>query len=804
MPQTTVNSINIDQFGWSAVFDPALQTITFDTAALTTYNNPSGTGALYVLGIAFSVVDQQGVILAGGDWDNPQIQPALGETEWTLDLSSIGIDFFFQTYKIIGYIKDADGQVYSTTAIYPKICQPVGITSGGYVDGIFQVLANCPDNVLTVKEVTPFVYNNLTPQLIGKSGNLYYPTGTISAIPFTNTPFTNNELYTGQYRIVCTTVANYDLGNDVSVDITYYTNNVFDLTCSNKVQDILCCIVDIQRTKTANCNNAVGERAAQLEAQITVPFLVALSKEISGQDASAEVAFIRKILNCNCGATSIIRNEFSPLNNEPNPIDPTVTTILIQGSGGTTVAAPSVSGNTKTFTINSKVYQVVKDDSLDTSFSITVDTNTINTVKYKIAFNYAALSQTILTTIGGNTSLLAQFNSLVNITNFNIDLSNLDGKCIIDLSANGKFLSQKVPSGASQILNIIINGTTYNATAGAIVLSDTAAIELWLNSLGLGTFSVSFSNAASGAYINILTTGNSNTVTSCYFGISSTLPGDPDSFVTAYFQNVSTSLIGFLQAVVDYICSLSALEVALGQNQSFSYVDYNGNTVTYNLSSTDTQAAFNTIIANVISTMQALNITFRNGITNTAGIVRLGGDLEQFTRVTYNGFVLQFFKDALHYITFSELITYFYYGAGTAGTDKIMRLAVDQNEMLAIAATNNDIIAGSYYAPAFLQVSATNELATIGAFYPVPDTLPVDPYKTAFITPSEGRIDYYAKDHVVEGAKMSLGTLLKLKNMTTAERDAIDVSLLEAGLVIFNSTTSQFQGYDGSTWNILG
>jgi len=453
------------------------------------------------------------------------------------------------------------------------------------------------------------------------------------------------------------------------------------------------------------------------------------------------------------------------------------------------------------FTVKSNVYVVTKDNDLDTSFSITTDTNTLNTVKYKIAFNYSALSQTILNTIGSSQSLLAQFNSLVNITNFNIDLSGLDGKCIVDLSANARFLSQIVPSGASQILNIIINGTTYNATAGAIIVSDTTAIETWLNGLGFGTFVVSFSNAGAGSYINILTNGNPNTVTSCYFGISSTQPSQPDSFATGTFQSISTSLIGFLQSVVDYICSISALEVALGQNQNFSYVDYNGNTVTYNLDATATQNSFNTAISNVINTLQALNITFRNGLTNTAGIVTLGGDLQQFTRITYNGFVLQFFKDAQHYVTFSELISYFYYSAGTGGTDKVLRFILDQNEISAIAATNDDLAAGIYYAPAIMKASATDELAVLGAFYPTGTPDPgVDPDRTAYVIATSGRMEYYAKDHVFAGGKMSVDTLFKMPVLTTAERDAIDISLLEDGLMILNSTTSKVQVYISASW----
>lgn len=816
MPQITINSTNIEQFGWSATFDPALQTITFDTASLTTYNDVSGTGSLYVLGISFAVTDQQGVVLSEVDWNSPQIQPALGETAYTLDLASVGLDFFFQTYKIIGYIKDGDGQVYSTTAIYPKICQPVGINSNGVVDGLFQVTANCPDNVLTVKEVTPFVYDNKIPESVSKTGHLYYPTGTISPVDFSGTPFTNNTIYQGQYRIVCTTVGVYSLGNDIYVAVTYYTNNVFDLTCSNKVQDILCCLVDLQRTKTANCNNAVGERAAQQLASIEIPFFIAISKEISGQDASEQVAFIRKTLNCNCGGSSIIRNEFSPLNNEPNPIDPTVTTILIQGAGGTSVANPVINGNTKTFTVKSNVYQVVKGNNLDTSFSITVDTATLNTVKYKIAFDYTVLSQTILTQIAGNSSLLSQFNSLVNITNFNIDLTNLDGKCVIDLSADGQFMSQLVPSGASQILNIIINGTTYTAPGGSIILSDTSSIETWLNGLGLGSFIVSFSNAIGGAYINILTVANGNTVTSCLIGISAVID-QPDSFVTATFKVTNKSLIAVLQAIVDYICSLSALEVTLGQPESFSYIDYNGNTVSYNFSANDTQAAFNDAIANVFNTLQLLNNSFVNALNRVNGVVKWGGQLTDDTVIDQNGKTIQFDGNSNSLVRLNLANMFTSYRQGTAGSDFINVVLNAYYVWVAEIATNDDRAAISYYAKATqinkidpgvgarsligINVPTSND----GAF-PAP---PNDPDTTAYIegfyneATSTPEVNAYGKKFTHTGDEANFGSLLSVKQMTTTQRDAIDVSLLTVNRIIFNTTVNKHQAWDLSTWNNL-
>lgn len=803
MPQITVNSSNIDNFGFSATFNPYNQTVLFDTAGLTTYSDTSGSGQLFVLGIAFSVTDQQGVVLAAVDWDNPQIKPALSETTWALDLSSVGLDFFFQTYKIIGYIKDGNGTVYSTTAIYPKICQPVGITESGYVPGIFQITANCPDNILTVKEVTVLTYNNLSPETTTKAGVLTYPSGTISPVSFTGTPFTNDVIRTGQYRIACTTVSTYDLGDDIFVAVSYVTNNVFDITCANTLADVLCCIVDIQRTKIANCNTADGQRAAQLEAQITIPFLVAVGKEISGQDASSEVAFIRKTLNCNCGNKSIIQNEFTPIN-------PSVTNIVLSGVGGTSIATPTVTGNTKTYNIQSNVYQVVKGNTSDQAFTIKLDISTTNTVKYVISFNYTVLAATVLSTIGGNNTLLTQFNSLVNISNFYVDLTNLNGGCIIDLSAINYFLSLKVGSASNTIVSVLINGTTY--TAGSpIVVNNPTAIESWLNGLGLGTFDASFSSGTSGSYVNLLTNGNGNTITSAVFNVGTPL--------TVLFQKTTHSLIAFLQAVVDYICSLSALEVTLGESESFSYIDYNGNTVTTNFTSSDTQAEFNTAIAAAISASLTLNKLFQNGLTNLAGVVKWGGDLINNTQINQNGKTLTFLGDLNNYLFLDNTSQTIVSRQGSAGTDIINVFFNRYNLFVSLLAINSERNAGSYYSLAEIANNYTAGLgssAVIGTKVPASNNISTpppanDPVRTAYVKPEYdaindvGKIEYYAKTHTHTGYITNVDTLWSAKEMTTAQRNAIDASLLTRNRIIFNTTTNKLQCYvpGTATWNDL-
>src|SRR5712692_2226195 len=106
MPQVQINSVNIDTFIFNATFNLYQRTVTLD-ATPSIYN---GGGIANILGIAFSLVDGDGVELATIDFTNPQLPTPVTNSIYTLDLTLVNFAFLFQSYKIIGAIKDAGGQ----------------------------------------------------------------------------------------------------------------------------------------------------------------------------------------------------------------------------------------------------------------------------------------------------------------------------------------------------------------------------------------------------------------------------------------------------------------------------------------------------------------------------------------------------------------------------------------------------------------------------------------------------------------------------------------------------------------------
>jgi hypothetical protein len=584
MPSVQVNSNNITTFAFSASFDLYNKNLLFSSAASVYPVSPSG------LKISFKVEDKDGVVYKDFDFTAPDIDPSITDS-YTLDMSSFGLQFLLgNTFKITGGIQDVTATIYYTPTALVTVCKPVGITESGYVPGSFQVIASCPDNTLTVKEITLFTYNNLKPASVSKSGILYYPVGTIAQVAFTGTPFTNNQIYTGENRINCTTAATYDMGNGIFVIVTYITAQAFKVTCSNRIMDLMCCLVDLERTAKIHCDDAIGLNAKQKMAEVQFYLVTGLGKEINGQDASYEADFIRKTLSCDCGATSLGQNEQTPIN-------PLVTNIVLQGAGGTQVDAPVINGNTKTFSIRSSIYRVAKGDPSDLAWTITTDTSVANVVTYKITFNYSVMAGYILTAIQSDPSLLSQLNSFV--TGVFPQLTGLNGKCVIDLTKADYAVSQAV-DGTTIVTSVVINGTTYTAPSN-LQGNDAASISTWLNSLTLGTFNV----VVNAGVLTIMSIQNTNVIST----ISFTNPT-----VTRQWSSTTATVVQVFQAIIDYLCALTACQVSLCNTLSFLSFDYNGNLITTTVNDNNTQDDLNTLLSNVINNL-ANRINTLTGIT---------------------------------------------------------------------------------------------------------------------------------------------------------------------------------------------
>lgn len=589
MNPVSVNSANILNFGFKVTFDIANRLLKFDLAGFTTY---VGGNNINTRGVAFEVIDPSGVIVHTGlSFVSRDIDTASGGTTYNLPIA--GGDSIWGVWKIRGAIKDADSQIYYVTIPPKELCKPQNLTDENIVPGAFGINVDCYAPFIQVSETTNLSYLNKSPLSTLKSGVLYWPLGTVGQVAFTFTPFQDNRLYSGTYTVRNATTATYDLNDNAFVEVRYETSLEQKVTCASRVCDVACCISDLQSEYKNNIANNIGRRAKEKIDLISIPLLLAVSKEKCGKEASSEIQEIRDILGCEC-------------NCESKAVEGTLTQVgggnalNVTGACATTVT-PSVVGSTTTYTAKTKFTNVVKKDTGDLAFIVEHRSDNCNEY-FDISFDYNKLAHTILITIQNDIDLKNLFNSLVIITGVNAAITGIDGKCIANLAACDYFLQSSVQNGDT-ITGIDINGTVY-AAPGGLLGTNEAGIQSWLNGLAKGTFAVSVGADTNPHPISILSTANTNKV-------NKFIVHHVDTDIEIVFAGTCKGLKELLQAIIDYICTLHLNRIKIGQALGLCSIGSNGNVI-INTYGSDTLAgdfiaAMNTAFCALVNKVVALS-----------------------------------------------------------------------------------------------------------------------------------------------------------------------------------------------------
>lgn len=532
-----INSANIIQFGLGVTFDIGLRRITFDSSVLTTYVSGN---AGNVQGIYLQVFDASGLEVKILDLTTPDIIPS-APVPYVLQLANGFAQYGL--FIINAIIIDQNSAPYKIS-LRKNICTPSGFVNNT-VPGSFIAQVNCDAPKVILSETTNLSYQGLAPYSISKSGNLYYPQGTLSPVAFTFTPFEitgSGQVYTGPYRIKNTTTVTYDLGDNVFVVILYYTLLDFEVRCNSKLVDLICCVKDVQDTFLSDPNSARGRDAKNKLDQISVPFLTALIQEKAGKDSSIEVKIISDILQCDCNC--------SPENIEPVLLtgDNAGPAFTIIGQYGSNVT-PVVIGSSTQYTVSSKTTTVIKDNA-ETGIFIQTVTSAGN-VTYKININYAAFAANMLTVIGNSEDLTNQLNNLIVATGTNTSLAGLNGSCVITIG-NCDYQLIEPGTPAKIITSITIAGVIHNAPSN-LSLNDTTSVAAWLNGLSLGTFTVT---SGSGS-ISIQSLANPNLITQ----LALTISGQP---TTRQFIKTCVGLVQVLNAIITYVCAIDTTKIKFG------------------------------------------------------------------------------------------------------------------------------------------------------------------------------------------------------------------------------------------------
>lgn len=642
-----INSTNIKSFGFTSAFDLLAKTLTFDISALTVFN---GSGASSVVGIAFSVIDPSGLEIAGIDFTNPSIDPATDTTFVANLLNGFAV---FGWYTITGVIRDADNTDY-TIILRKEICQPEGYVQNSYVPAKFSFKSDCNLPQVTISELTPFVYKGKSPLSVTKDGVLTYPPNTLSDLDFNQTPFSiigSGNVFTGRYTINNISLATYDLEDGATVAISYKLIN-FEcvLTCNNDLEVISCCMIDLQADYERDPFSSTGKAIKTKLDSVSQKFLNAVIRNISGKDASKEVADIAAVLGCDCTCGS---NAIEPKAIIQGGVE--LDNLNIVGADAATVT-PNTVGSTVTYTVEVKNILVTNHNN-DLSFTITPITNGTS-ITYAIAININALAQNILDEIASDDDLLAFLKNLVNSTNSGIDLTGLNGGCILSL-ANCSYTLVEPNNTAKTIISIVIDNVVRNAP-GSLLLSNTSAVATWLNGLSLGTFVVTADSGA--GTITIASATNPHAVT--ILNMTTTAGA-----LIRQFSKSCTSLVTFLNAVVTYVCALQSAQVKFGvTGQSVVVYDGSGNpTVT----SVDPATTLDTLLTLMLQAQAHLFNNLNAMALNCANVKTLFAE-SSATLDNINDYVLGTKANNCARISFSDLANQILTAVNTSPTLKAL------------------------------------------------------------------------------------------------------------------------------------
>lgn len=276
-----------------------------------------GSGAAYVEGASFKVVNPLGVVIQNYTTSGYDIAPPM-TSEASLNIPKVAGVYLWGTYTITVRLTDQQNNVYeleksiNLCQVDKKnknkntVCVNANI-SGDCVDGNVVITLN---GIPTYKgTAVASQVNDLT---------LYYPTE--SGLPELDTAIDgfSVQLYEGEYKLTGDVVALYDYGDNVFFEIKY------DVKCNKIIRCSIdeCCIYaqleELNLKLSSDCTNTeLQETQSKIFDTLRLLKTIKLAANC-GNDPSDYIIELEKLLGCSCSCncndgTPVINN--SPSNN---------------------------------------------------------------------------------------------------------------------------------------------------------------------------------------------------------------------------------------------------------------------------------------------------------------------------------------------------------------------------------------------------------------------------------------------------------------------------------------------------------
>lgn len=488
------------------------------------------------------------------------------------------IEFSGAPYNLTIYIQDSVGNQYSDNSYSASIQRPNGNVSTSknfYGVAATNVKVLCRQARIYFEDISNTSYYGNAGTRTSSSLRVIYPIDPTYSIPPAfvasfSSPLLVPISYSAKgYQFLAYSIYTYQLSTYVFVVIKYQNLQSFDVLCNIDLMPLVCEITKlIDSIDNGTCNDV--QDATRKLILINPKFalvVMGIMQPLTGVDVAALIDSIIEIggFTCDCcnASTGIIPNTASVIDGYTFSVNPVC---------GDVTGTVTVSGTNIQFNLQDKAYVFNLNAAIPTTaFTITpAVAGCVNT--YTMNVNMVQFGTDLANTILSNASLANLWNTIFNTSN-NTQLV-VDGKCIFQSSAtyNYTFTLAGIPTNTTfAIITGIQKGAATIGLNFNLNLTNLVAFQTYLNTLGLGTFTVT---NPSGNTVLVTSNANVNVLSQLTYSISS----------TNFIANFTSAASGFaplsanqvVQNIINYLCALDDSQVVTSQPYTITYIDENG------------------------------------------------------------------------------------------------------------------------------------------------------------------------------------------------------------------------------------
>ncbi len=503
-----------------------------------------------------------------GDWDDYTISSA-----WPRPFNQI--EWSGAPYTFWCTVKDSSGNEYTGAVQVCFICRPNGNTKSSkspYGIGNVEVKVMCQQAGVFFQDVTNVTYKGIAGTQGSSVLRLNYPmdeTGTVPD-PFEITHFVTAtapiSFSSPNYQFIYTSVWQYDFDNDCSVRIKYAQNKAFPVLCNIDLMPLVCEYTKlIQQVESGNCANVqeAQQKLSLINSKMMLVF-IGIEQPLTGVDVPVLIEEIKAIggWDCDCcnAATGIIPTNGSLIDGFNFQV--------ISLCGDISGYVQQV-GNNVQFFLADKSYVFSVCPTIPTeAFTVTPSTDGCQK-SYCLNIDMTVFANDLLTVIANNADLVNLFNSIVIGGGSGIIV---DGGCIWDssLACDYVFTFENIPASSTYAILTGIKLSQIDVPANfAFNLTNLAALQTYLNGLGLGTFVVT-AGSPSGTVVVTSEDNTSGIIDISYSVASVAYTAEQSKICPGYIPITEQEAI---QRLVNYICALDDSKVKTSAEYVICYID---------------------------------------------------------------------------------------------------------------------------------------------------------------------------------------------------------------------------------------